>query len=79
MQCHMLPFQRFFFILVRIDNYVDLNSQDDITPQEYMSMAQQAHSMGIPIDVDEFRRVTGLSFIKSSSEGEIVWTPDTNQ
>lgn len=53
----------------------DFTEQDDITPQEYMSMAQQAHSMGIPIDVDEFRRVTGLSFIKSSSEGEIVWTP----
>ena len=57
----------------------EFTEQDDITPQEYMSMAQQAHSMGIPIDVDEFRRVTGLSFIKSSSEGEIVWTPDTNQ
>ena len=43
---------------------------DDTTPAEYLEMAEKAHSMGMTIDVDEFKRMTGLSFIKTSVEGD---------
>lgn len=51
---------------------------DDTTPAEYLDMAQRAHSMGMAIDVDEFKKMTGLSFIKTSGAGDSVWTPVSN-
>ena len=50
---------------------------DDTTPSEYLDMAQKAYSMGMTIDVAEFKKITGLQFIKDGSEkaADDVWTP----
>ena len=50
---------------------------DDTTPSEYLDMAQKAYNMGMTIDVAEFKKITGLQFIKDGSEkaADDVWTP----
>lgn len=53
----------------------EFTEKDDIKPQDYMAMAKEAYAMGMPIDVSEFKKLTGLSFIKTTDDGESVWTP----
>lgn len=50
--------------------------QDDITPKEYLELAKQAQDMGMKIDVQTLKKLTGLQFI-SSNEAE-VWKPMEN-
>ena len=44
-------------------------------------MAQKAYSMGMTIDVAEFKKITGLQFIKDGSEkaADDVWTPSKTE
>ena len=54
---------------------------DDTTPSEYLDMAQKAYNMGMTIDVAEFKKITGLQFIKDGSEkaADDVWTPSKTE
>ena len=54
---------------------------DDTTPSEYLDMAQKAYAMGMTIDVAEFKKITGLQFIKDGSEkaADDIWTPSKTE
>lgn len=44
-------------------------------PAEYLEFAEKAQALGMKIDVDEFKRLAKLSFVKE----EETWTPSTQQ
>lgn len=63
----------------------DFVEVDSVTPKEYLEIAKAAKDLGLGIDVEELKALTGLSFIKEGeakaedatkpeTEGE-VWSP----
>jgi phage gp29-like protein len=49
---------------------------DNISPTEYLDMAIKCKQLGMEIDVEEFKRITGLSFVKMIEQTPTnVWTP----
>lgn len=44
-------------------------------PAEYLELAQKCKDLGLKIDVQKLKDITGLQFI--SDEEKDVWTPET--
>lgn len=53
---------------------------EEITSEQYLEMAQKLVGMNVPINLTEFKKLTGISFIKDGTEDESadLWTPDKN-
>lgn len=51
---------------------------EEISAEQYLEMAQKLVGMNVPIDLTEFKKLTGISFIKDGNEPDSadLWTPD---
>lgn len=50
---------------------------DNVQPEQYLSMAKQVRDLGLAIDVQKLREVTGLTFI--GEEQKDLWTPERTE
>lgn len=48
---------------------------DEVKPAEYLELAQKCKDLGLKIDIQALKSITGLQFI--SDEEKDVWTPET--
>ena len=48
---------------------------DEVKPAEYLELAQKCKDLGLKVDVQKLKDITGLQFI--SDEEKDVWTPET--
>lgn len=47
--------------------------QDEVKPAEYLELAQKAKALGLKVDVQKLKELTGLQFI--ADEEKDLWTP----
>lgn len=54
---------------------------EDKTADEYVEIAQKLVAMNIPINLTEFKKLTGISFIKDGTEDDSadMWTPEKQE
>ena len=46
---------------------------NDTKPMEYLELAQKARDLGLKIDIQKLREITGLTFV--AEEEKDLWTP----
>lgn len=46
---------------------------DEVKPSEYLELAQKAKALGLKVDVQKLKELTGLQFI--ADEEKDLWTP----
>lgn len=46
---------------------------DEVTPDEYLEMARKVKDLGLAVDVQKLRELTGLQFIKDTEAD--LWSP----
>lgn len=50
---------------------------DEVKPAEYLELAQKCKDLGLKVDVQKLKDITGLQFI--SDEEKDVWTPEASE
>jgi hypothetical protein len=50
---------------------------DNTTPEKYIEMAAAIKNLGLAIDVEKLKELTGLTFISDIEKD--VWTPQTTE
>ena len=50
---------------------------DEVKPLEYLELAQKARDLGLKVDVQKLRDLTGLTFI--AEEEKDLWTPSLTE
>lgn len=49
---------------------------DEVKPSEYLELAQKAKALGLKVDVQKLKSLTGLQFI--ADEEKDLWTPSSD-
>lgn len=49
---------------------------DEVKPAEYLELAQKAKALGLKVDVQKLKELTGLQFI--ADEEKDLWTPSSD-
>lgn len=50
---------------------------DEVKPSEYLELAQKAKALGLKVDVQKLKELTGLQFI--ADEEKDLWTPSSEE
>lgn len=50
---------------------------DEVKPAEYLELAQKAKALGLKVDVQKLKELTGLQFI--ADEEKDLWTPSSEE
>ena len=51
--------------------------QNEVKPMEYLELAQKARDLGLKVDVQKLKELTGLQFI--ADEEKDLWTPSSEE